>query len=780
MGTARIADAMTVVGLWKLIKSEGATEQVWLHQLAGKRLAVDLAGWLFDAAAKGITAAVTKPHLRLLLYRVRMYHRNGVSVVLVGENPQGRHQLGAGGAAKYVPQHASMAAYYGASKPASTGSMDRGSGAGAADDGGYRGSRSGAGTTGMGGHAEFMARQQECMEAAKQLGVPFIMATGEAEATCAQLEVDGLVDGVVTRDGDAFLFGARTVYCDADVRHGGDAPVPITRVTMESIRKCLGLGRNGLVALASLVRSDFFPGVDGVGPVLARKALAQVPDDEVLSRLQQWPSEQRKAVDAERVLLEQKPNGRRPAHCGRCGHIGSKRAHATKQGSCVNCAAGEHECPGGTCAPLISRNVEPRCGCAWCSFARITAKSNASRAYEKVRRLAVENGAFLAEDIVRGCLDPTVRRCSAGDVVGRAPHATELVATLRSHGALGSVKDPAEYALELEVAWVLASGKHRAADAHACVRPKRIVKAGHIRKEPYVDVEWEGVAGKQCVASQLPGRALKTREWTCLVRRFDAALVAAFETAAVSKSRRRNAPQTSEKEAKALENWVRSGKYAVAERGKQAGAVPGPAATASAPSDDGAATAALEYACKRSAAVSGARREQGSVAQGQGDDTAVSTADVRVDVVDLVGEPRAGCTARVLEATAHATDDSAWNDEGIGVVFVSSQRNASSSTRRVSARSDCDMNGGAGARAGRCIASPQAEGRRIDLSSPEMPPLLARIQATGALRKERGKPPATEVASESRARTRESEVGRAKQMTLDAFMSSQQRGAASQ
>ena len=43
-------------------------------------------------------------------------------------------------------------------------------------------------------------------------GVPYIEAPEEAEAQCAQLEQAGLVDGVVTEDNDALLFGARAVY----------------------------------------------------------------------------------------------------------------------------------------------------------------------------------------------------------------------------------------------------------------------------------------------------------------------------------------------------------------------------------------------------------------------------------------------------------------------------------------------------------------------------------------------------------------------------------------
>lgn len=44
------------------------------------------------------------------------------------------------------------------------------------------------------------------------MGVPWVKAAGEAEAMCAYLDSQGLVDGCITNDGDAFLYGAQTVY----------------------------------------------------------------------------------------------------------------------------------------------------------------------------------------------------------------------------------------------------------------------------------------------------------------------------------------------------------------------------------------------------------------------------------------------------------------------------------------------------------------------------------------------------------------------------------------
>ena len=41
----------------------------------------------------------------------------------------------------------------------------------------------------------------------------------EAEAAAARLQQDGLVDGVITTDGDAFLYGARQVWFSRSLRN---------------------------------------------------------------------------------------------------------------------------------------------------------------------------------------------------------------------------------------------------------------------------------------------------------------------------------------------------------------------------------------------------------------------------------------------------------------------------------------------------------------------------------------------------------------------------------
>jgi DNA excision repair protein ERCC-5 len=102
----------------------------------------------------------------------------------------------------------------------------------------------------------------EVMQLLQLFGIPYIEAPAEAEAQCVALEQLGLVDGIVTEDSDAFVFGGQKVYKNifddqkyVEVYHAKDA------------EKEMNLTHDGLVALAMLLGGDYTEGVKGVGIV---------------------------------------------------------------------------------------------------------------------------------------------------------------------------------------------------------------------------------------------------------------------------------------------------------------------------------------------------------------------------------------------------------------------------------------------------------------------------------------------------------------------------------
>ncbi|KAJ7184123.1 PIN domain-like protein, partial [Mycena filopes] len=97
-------------------------------------------------------------------------------------------------------------------------------------------------------------------------------APGEAEAELGQLNERGLIDGIITEDSDAFLFGARLV-----VRTQGPSTAHTSLIyTMDSIENTdsVSLDKAGLILCALLLGGDYDSGVAGVGQTIAHALAA--------------------------------------------------------------------------------------------------------------------------------------------------------------------------------------------------------------------------------------------------------------------------------------------------------------------------------------------------------------------------------------------------------------------------------------------------------------------------------------------------------------------------
>eukprot|EP00092_Neocalanus_flemingeri_P018656 GFUD01020202.1.p1 GENE.GFUD01020202.1~~GFUD01020202.1.p1 ORF type:complete len:1186 (-),score=434.58 GFUD01020202.1:127-3684(-) len=115
---------------------------------------------------------------------------------------------------------------------------------------------------------------QECQDLLQLFGLPWLVAPGEAEAQCAQLDTAGLTDGTITDDSDIWLFGGTKVY-----KNFFDQEKYVEFFSQTELVQHFGLNREKLVCVALLTGSDYTEGVETVGPVTALEVLAEFPGE---------------------------------------------------------------------------------------------------------------------------------------------------------------------------------------------------------------------------------------------------------------------------------------------------------------------------------------------------------------------------------------------------------------------------------------------------------------------------------------------------------------------
>ena len=117
---------------------------------------------------------------------------------------------------------------------------------------------------------EFLAKQL-----LKQFGFPFHIAPGEAEAECALLQREGIVDAVLSEDVDTLMFGSGLTFRNwsPEVKTS-NKPTHVNVYESEKTKNGpSGLDREGMVLVALMSGGDYIPeGVPRCGPKLACEA----------------------------------------------------------------------------------------------------------------------------------------------------------------------------------------------------------------------------------------------------------------------------------------------------------------------------------------------------------------------------------------------------------------------------------------------------------------------------------------------------------------------------
>ncbi|XP_005143373.2 flap endonuclease GEN homolog 1 [Melopsittacus undulatus] len=333
---------MGVTNLWQIL--EPVRQPVNLTTLKGKTLAVDLSLWVCEAqAVKNMIGVVTKPHLRNLFFRISFLTSMGIKLVFVmeGEAPILK--------AETLSKRNKMR--YGSSKKVRAGRT---------------------------GRSVFKAILKECLELLECLGVPWVQAAGEAEAMCAYLNAEGLVDGCITNDGDVFLYGAQTVYRNFAM----NAKDPhLDCYTMSSIKEKLGCDRESLIGLAILLGCDYLPkGIPGVGKEQALKLIGTLQGQNLLQRFEQWK---------EHFHYDNNPPlvAKSVIHCSECHHPGSYKEHG--HSGCKFCESTRY------CKPNDSKYC---CSCEWHQLERV---KQASAVEDSIRKKANSCEGFPFSQVIQ-------------------------------------------------------------------------------------------------------------------------------------------------------------------------------------------------------------------------------------------------------------------------------------------------------------------------------------------------------------------------------------------
>ncbi|XP_072299245.1 flap endonuclease GEN homolog 1 [Eucyclogobius newberryi] len=299
---------MGVHELWSIL--EPVRKSMPLYSLSGKTLAVDLSLWVCEAQnVQAMMGRVSKPHLRNLFFRVSSLTLMGVKLVFVmeGEAPK----------LKAETMRKRTQVRYGekAAAPKSTTNTSR---------------------------VRFNAVLRECADMLDCLGVPWVTAAGEAEAMCAYLDSQGLVDGCITNDGDAFLYGARTVYKNFNM-NTKDPQVECYQTS--DVQRELHLSRENLVGLAIFLGCDYIKGIQGVGKEQALRLIHKLEGQTILQKFSKW-NEDKTFIPESTV--------KKVSHCTVCRHPGSAKAH--EKSGCLLCDSKRF------CEP---KDFDYQCPCDW-------------------------------------------------------------------------------------------------------------------------------------------------------------------------------------------------------------------------------------------------------------------------------------------------------------------------------------------------------------------------------------------------------------------------------
>ncbi|XP_054889440.1 probable flap endonuclease 1 homolog isoform X3 [Poeciliopsis prolifica] len=116
-------------------------------------------------------------------------------------------------------------------------------------------------------HKESSAQTKDSIELLKRMGVPVIQdsafqAAGDAEAQCARLVRDGIVDAVASEDMDTLPFGANILIRQLNAKKDSE----VVEYSLPKLLEKLQITHEELVDLCILLGCDYCDKIPGLGP----------------------------------------------------------------------------------------------------------------------------------------------------------------------------------------------------------------------------------------------------------------------------------------------------------------------------------------------------------------------------------------------------------------------------------------------------------------------------------------------------------------------------------
>lgn len=251
---------------------------------------------------------------------------------------------------------------------------------------------------------------EQCYHLLQAMGLPVVLAPGEAEATAAALNAAGHVDAVATPDGDALVFGARTVYPTAKLLAGSPAESRLEVCKAADVGARLldsydpETTASALLAVGLLCGGDYDNqhGASGVTSAAAFPAVCKL--------MAQDGSECISPVELLRAELRAPAGASPPASCRgcrRCGHDSGQPHRIEEHNAARRCP----DCPlgvGGLCTDR--RRPRLQCSCGHCS------DPHASALHQVVRKARSTKGFMQQSRIARNAYASQMAK-AAGAVV---------------------------------------------------------------------------------------------------------------------------------------------------------------------------------------------------------------------------------------------------------------------------------------------------------------------------------------------------------------------------